>query len=189
MRILKISIIVIFILIFGSVSLAFGRANIPEPSDDQQTLVIGMMTHQGKGHQTQVSLNGTNNYGIELTIQELTGGQTYTMRTNTDGSFFSVNVPEGTYKITRLFLKKEIGRQWASITWTTPSNVEHKFEIINGKVNNFGIISWETIQGERNYIYYNREYERVRDSFQANNNASKWNERDWLMTNITRVNL
>lgn len=80
MRNIRISIILI-LLVFIPVSLVFGRANIPEPSETTNTLVIGAITQQGKGYQTygSVSVNGTNKQGIEMTIQEIDSENTYTL--------------------------------------------------------------------------------------------------------------
>jgi len=183
MKTLKMCVIVIC-----STFLVFGCASFPEPNKENQTLVIGKIIQHGTGYRFygSVSVNGTNKFGIQITLQELISGQAYTMRTRSDGMFFSVNIPEGEYKITRIYLRKKSGSAWASMTWVPRDSDEYRLEIVNGKVNNFGSTSWECESGVKNSMFYNREYEQVRDSFQENNRSSNWNEREWVNINIKR---
>ena len=99
---LKLSILVLIysIILFGCVS-------FPEANEKNQTLIVGVITQHGKGYQTygSVSVNGTNKKGIKFTIQEVTEKKTYTMRTGYDGFLYSLRIPAGKYKITKVFLK------------------------------------------------------------------------------------
>jgi len=159
---------------------------LPEADENNQTLVIGTITHQGEGFPTvvNVSLNGTNKKGIIITLREVSSGRIYNMKTNSAGLFYSVNIPAGQYRITNLYLKKERGRASTSIGWAPPANVEHRLTIQNGRVNNLGSISWECISGERNRINYNREYQQARDLFREENSSSNWNEKEWVNINV-----
>ena len=145
-----------------------------------------MIIQQGTGYQYggTATVNGTNKKGIELTIAELNSEKTYTMRTGVDGFYYSINIPEGEYKITRLFLRNENHTGWASIAWTPRNHIDHKVEIISGRVNNFGTINWECESGVKNRIQYNREYGQVRDSFRDKHKSSNWNEKEWIITGI-----
>jgi hypothetical protein len=171
-----------------SVFLIFGCVTFPAADNEHQTLIIGEIIQQGTGYQIygSASVNGTNKSGIEITIRNITDGKRYTMRTGSGGIFYSVNIPEGTYGIERIHLRKESGSAWASITWQkSDDNVEdNMFEIINDIVNNLGTINWECESGIKNHINFNREYGRVRDDFQEKNKASNWLEKEWINTNI-----
>jgi hypothetical protein len=172
-------------------ALIFSCASFPKADNEHQTLVIGTIIQEGKGYQMygSTSVNGTNKSGIEFTIQELNGEKTYTLRTRSDGIFYSINIPEGEYKITRLFLRNEAGSAWASIEWTPLAAREIRIGIVNSKVNNLGSISWECENNVRNQISYNREYGQVRDLFQEKNKSSNWNEKEWTNINVYRVDL
>ena len=183
MKIVRVSFIVVC-----SILLAFGCASFPEPTESSQTLVIGEIVQQGKGYRFygSASVNGTNRSGIEITIQDLNSEKPYTIRSRPTGLFYSINIPEGTYKVTRVFLRKESGGGWASITWNAPKDADRSFEIVNGKVNNFGLINWECESGEKNFLYYNKEYGQAKDTFMENYKSSKWNEREWINISVKR---
>jgi len=183
MRTIKMSLIVICISF-----LVINCASFPKADSEHNTMVIGVIIQEGKGYKIYgtTSVNGTNKFGIEITLMELVDGKTYTMRTRNDGLFYSVNIPEGVYKILKVYLKKESGSSWASITWSTPDDVEHRIEIISGKVNNIGTIKWDCEKEVKNIINYNREYGQAKDIFQEKYKSSNWNEKEWIDINIKK---
>jgi hypothetical protein len=165
----------------------FGCASFPKADNEHQTLLIGSVIQQGKGYQyySTVSVNGTNRMGIEVTLQELNGEKTYILRTNSNGLFYSVNIPEGSYKITRLYLRKESGSAWASIGWSISSTMRI-VEIVRGKVNNLGTLRWNCENDVSNAVTFNTGYSEVRDIFQEKNKSSNWNEKEWANVNVAR---
>jgi hypothetical protein len=167
--------------------LVFSFASIPATANVNQTLVVGIIIQHGTGYKYYggVSVNGTNKNGIEITMQEIKNGNTYTMKTQNDGSFFSFNIPEGTYKVTKIYLENRSGSCWASMTWTPLGN--NTFNIINGKINNFGTIYWDCNRNIRNYVSCNQDYGQVRDLFNGKYLAN-WNLREWININITFSN-
>jgi len=175
----------LFIFCFG---LFFGCASFPNADKEHNTMVIGAINQQAQGYNYygSATINGINTSGIEISIKNLKDENIYTMRTISGGQFYSINIPEGEYKISKLYIKKEFGSSWASISWTPPSDAEQKFEIINGKVNNLGTISWECEKDVKNRILYNREYGQVRDAFQEKNKSSNWNEKEWVDIKIIK---
>jgi hypothetical protein len=175
----------IFTVLIGII--VFGCASFPQANSENQTLVIGMIIQQGTGYKTYglATVNGTNKKGINLKIQELNGEKTYTIRTQKGGIFYSINIPEGVYKITQVYFKKDEGGSWASITWNSPKDSEFKIEIIKDKVNNLGTINWECESGVKNKLLFNREYEQVRDLFLETYKSSNWNEKEWINSKIS----
>jgi len=178
MKILKLFVSIICISFILS-----GCASIPEPSDEYQTLVVGIVTYQGKNYPSNYSgLNGNKAMGLEITIMEINNGKSYTMQTQANGFFFSYDIPEGIYRITRCYVKGPKG----AFTWFTPVfSMDNRLEIVDGKVNNLGVRRWESdFVGENrntsNEITFHREHERVRDLFQRKNKSSGWNQREWV---------
>ena len=176
-------------LIFAAQN-AFSSA-VSEPSNERQPLVLGMIIMEGKGFRhlsSALSVNGTTREGIEVTIQEIHTGGFHTMISNTEGVFSSVNVPEGEYRLARVFLKLKSGRSWISIAWNPPPDrVIYRFEVADGKVNNFGEIYWECESGEKNTLNVNQDYEKVRNWFNDKNNSSKWNQREWVPIGVRSI--
>ena len=114
------------------------------------------------------------------------------MESKSEGLFYSANIPQGIYGIIKLYTKKESGSSWASLTLTA-SNMAYKIEIVNGKVNNLGIITWDFVGnagGERGYgtLDYNRDYIQVRNLFQEKNSSSNWNQKEWINNGINQAN-
>jgi hypothetical protein len=166
--------------------LIYGCASFPKADSGNNTLVVGTIVQEGTGYQYygSVSINGTNKGNIDITLQELVSEKIYTMRTRNDGFFYSVNIPEGTYKLTRVYLRNDAGSSWASISWT-PGGAR-TFEILDGKVNNLGAMRWKCEQNVTNSLSYNIEYGQVRNFFQDKYKSSNWNEKEWINTSIKR---
>jgi len=153
-------------------------------------MVIGAIIQHGKGYKfaSTASVNGINKTGIEITLQGL-DDKFYTMKTKSDGLYYSTNIPEGVYKIIKFYLKNTSGGSWASITYTISADTELKVEITAGKVNNLGTINWECEKNVKNTISFNREYEQVKEIFQENNKSSNWNEKEWIDIKTIKKNL
>jgi hypothetical protein len=184
-------IVKICFLIVNFSFLFIGCASFPKADNKHDTMVIGAIIQQGKGYDNYyglVSVNGTKKIGIEISLQG-SDKKVYKMKTRTDGLFYSVNIPEGVYKLKKLYLKNESGSAWVSISWITPDDTEHKVKIISGKVNNLGTINWECEKDVKNRIFYNREYVQVRDVFQEIYKSSNWNEKEWIDTKIIKENI
>jgi hypothetical protein len=187
MRIIKQVMTTIFIsfLVYGCVSL-------PEPDNENQTLVVGIFIHEAKGYQTygSVSVNGTTKVGINITLQELNSGKNYSMRTKSEGIFYSTNIPQGVYRFTRVYIKKESGSSWADITWSEANIGTTRIQIEHGRVNNLGTITLNATDGPNatGQRIYNQGYDQVRNLFQKQKSSSNWNQREWLNNGINRAN-
>jgi len=173
--------------------LVVGCLSLPEPDSKKQTLVVGMINLQVKGVTGSVSntINGTNKMGIEISLQELTGYKIYTMLSGTEGLFYSTNIPQGTYGIIQLYLKVESSSGGASLT-TSYAITTHRIEIVNGKVNNLGIITLDFVSdggsGGKSTLNYNRDYEQVRTLFRQKYSSSNWNQKEWINNGINGAN-
>ena len=182
MKTIKISFFIIYLSF-----LFLSCASFPKADNKHDTMLIGVIIQQGKNFKIygSGSVNGTNKVGIEFSLRSLTSGKIYTMKTWTEGIFHSEKIPEGIYKINRIYFRKGVGISWI------PKDNEYKIEIISGKVNNLGIIKWESEVNEKNLyvkntIYFNRDYEQAKDIFKEQNKSSDWNEKDWIDTKIIK---
>jgi len=153
--------------------------SVPGTNDKNQTLVIGEISHEAH-HPTNMSINGTNRIGIEITIQDIASGKTYTMRSLNKGLFYSRNMSGGRYRIKKLL-------------YTTSNGASHwhddppgsGFEIVEGVVNNLGVINWYANWNTNIFaITYNLEYDQVRNDFQQGNRSSNWNGKQWINVSV-----
>ena len=164
------------ILIIGF--LVVGCVSVPNANGKRQTLLIGQIVMDSRGWSTAyASINGNFTTGIEITIQNIESGKKYTTRSQLEGIFLSAKIPKGTYRITKLYLKKEFGNSWRSVWWEPRGR---EFEIIEGYVNNMGILDWYCENNSPGKLTANKEYEQVRNAFQEKVESSNWNEKEWI---------
>lgn len=182
MKISKIKIVGLFFLVS---CFLISCSSLPDASEENQTLVVGQIILEAKGFLTygSVSVNGINRNGIEITIQEVSTGKEYKMKSFIRGIFHSVKIPEGSYRITSYYFKKSVGNSWADVRQNNPG---YKFEIVNGKVNNMGLIQWNSERGKQTVSLYNSQYDQVRSEFQKEFEKSNWNEREWINIDLLR---
>ena len=160
--------------------LIVGCASIPEPNNNKQTLIIGEINFEGKNYPENFrSLNGNHKMGVEITMENISTNRTYTITSERGGTFYSVKIPEGRYRITSFYYKSPTG-QWQRYSY--PSAIE-EFNIMYGMVNNFGKLDWiheriETVYNGR--TLHDQEYDRVKNDFFGNNPKSIWNEKQWF---------
>jgi len=174
----KAKLVMIFFII-GSVFLSC--ASFPDANEKNRTLIIGQIVLEAKGWPTDnISINGIYKTGIQITIQDNASGKTYSIKSQNDGMFYSVNVPNGNYKITRIYFKKTSGRSWRDV-WIEPGRSQ--FVIKEGYVNNLGLFNWLS-EPSKSLLLNNKEYEQVKNLFQEEYVSSNWNEKDWIETNI-----
>ena len=161
--------------------LVMGCASFPEADEKSETLVIGHIALEAKGWRSSsaATVNGVKKSGIEITMQNINDNKKYVMKSRRDGLFYSNKIPEGRYKITKLYYRNSSGKSWASLRW----NPRALLSIHDGWVNNLGIIEWQCVHPYAS-LSCNREFEQVKDSFQEEFNLSNWNEKKWLNTGI-----
>ena len=172
-----------FTIFFISI-LLIGCTSIPEANSDIQTLIIGELQLEASGYSTaNVPINGISTVGIDMKIQNTSTGKDYFLRSTTGGVFFSVNVPPGIYRITRLYYKREAGNAWREVWWDRPLGTS-SFEVEFGKTNNMGQLHWVSVSGISSTLQHNEGYEQVSNNFIQNNPKSNWLEKEWVSTNI-----
>ena len=153
--------------------LVISCVSLPEPDNANQTVVVGMINMQHS--------SDTYKAGIEIYLQEFTGSKIYILRSGSGGLFYSVKIPQGTYKLTKIFCRNSL-----IITLNTPPRIE----IVYGKVNNFGTIN--SISDKKKYrlhqIFWDNGYDQTRNFFRETYNSSNWNEKEWINIGFQRPN-
>jgi len=173
----KLSIGLIIILM----SFVVGCTSLPNAANRNHTLLIGQVVLEARGMPASyVSINGTHKVGIEITIQNVESGRTYSVLSQNEGLFTFTDIPEGNYIMSKLYFKRTSGNAWRDI-WTEPRR--NQFRIQEGYVNNVGIISWHS-EDSRSLFNANKEYEQVRNFYQERFRSSNWNEKEWRNTSI-----
>ena len=126
-------------------SFLIGCSSLPEPKTENDTLVIGIIKHTGDNYVNYVigsSLNGTKTNEIQMTIKNINTNENFIIKTQKNGLFYYVNLSEGLYRIERLFIRISVGSGFVT-TFSRPET-DYFFSIINGKINNLGVINWST---------------------------------------------
>ena len=166
---MKVKIFCVFIIS----ALVYSCVSLPEASNGNQTLVVGIIIVRHN--------KTTKKIGTTLYLQELNGKKMYTIRSGSDGLFYSTKIPHGGYKLTKVVWK--IG----NTTWTTTSGSIYRIEIENGKVNNLGVIN-NTGNNKSATYTWNSGYGQVRDIFQQKYGSSNWFEKEWINNGINAPN-
>ena len=186
MKVKAFCVLIISALVYSCVSL-------PEPSEEKNTLVVGIIAIKGQKYPGDWQMNGTHKSNIRITLQNLSNYNVYEIKSKYNGLYFLYDVPEGEYRISYLFYKNSRG----ATNFFNPSyNNENKFIVKNGMVNNFGIQNWESKflnQKSRTYwsdnkLVINREYMPVKELFQKRYSSSNWNEKEWINNGINAPN-
>jgi len=157
------------------------------PGGKYETLLVGVVIHEGKNFGTTLGLtiDGINKDNIEITIYEINRKKSYTLKTKGEGIFFSEKLPEGTYQLRKLFLRNTLNNASVTVAWETQNDI--RFEVVNGKINNLGIINWNCEKNVRNSITYNRDHDEVAELFKTRKEYQNWNEKEWSNTGIRRI--
>ena len=174
------------LLVFGCVIfLLLGCATFSEPASDSDTLAIGIVIQTGEnfGESSGATVSGINKSGIDLTIMNIDTNREYRTRTRTNGLFSVNKLPEGTYRINKLYIKVESGRAMASLS-TSPIN-NYTFTVMNGKVNNLGVINWDSKLAEGTTLKFSHSYDDVKKEFVSQYPSSKWQSREMVNIAIT----
>jgi hypothetical protein len=168
------------------VLLVIGCATIPEPKTESDRLVIGMIIQTGEGFRNYsgATVNGTHKSGIELSIKNTSTNEEYNIKTQKNGLFYTTVLTEGTYVIEQFYLKVTSGNAWAD-TYSSP-NDSWTFTIINGKINNLGVINWDgKARGGTNFKF-SQLYNDVVNEFNSQFSKSEWTKWDMVDINIER---
>ncbi|MCL2210003.1 MAG: hypothetical protein FWC19_07800 [Treponema sp.] len=148
------------------------------------TVVVGTIVNNSTGYPFcncgNMSVNGINKHGIKITIQEKSSKKIFTLVSESDGLFFSVNIPKGIYTLDKIYLKKTYNTCWYEVSWSCGICA---FEVLDGKVNNLGTIKWNCEHKKRSHISYNMGYEEAMNIFMTRY-SSICREREWINTNI-----
>jgi len=98
--------------------------------------------------------------------------------------FYSVRVPPGVYRITKLVYTGRNGNSGWSITLRNPPRIE----IEHGKVNNLGLLNFPDATSTTVYAEWNKNYEQVGTQFRQKYSSSNWNNKEWINIGFDRAN-
>jgi hypothetical protein len=174
------------IIIACVIILVFGCATLSEPKSESDKLVTGIIIQKGEGFQNYsgASVNGIHKTGIEMTIKNISTNEEYKVKTRKNGLFYIYELPEGIYEIDNFYLKVTSGNAWAD-THSSP-NDSLKFSVVNGKVNNLGVINWDgKMRGGTNFTF-SQLYNDVINEFNAQFPKSAWLDHEVINTNIIK---
>ena len=166
--------------LYLSILILAGCTSIPEANEKNQTMFIGEISFEGSGFSDNlVSLNGMHKTGIEITIQNTMNQKTHILHSDSKGRFYSVNIPEGNYRISKLLFQSTSNAS----SWITNPRIA-TFTIRHGIVNNFGNLSWKREYRAGNIsndsFYHNPDDGLVRNNFEQRHPKSGWNEKRWF---------
>jgi hypothetical protein len=131
-----------------------------------------------------VSIQSATSPGIEIELSKVNGIGMYTLLAGADGMFYSVRVPAGVYKITKLVYTGRNGSSGWSITLRNPPRIE----IEHGKVNNLGLLNFPDATSTTVYAEWNKNYEQVGTQFRQKYSSSNWNNKEWINIGFDRSN-
>ena len=77
--------LLICLLVVGCATMASSK-NLPEPDNENQTLVVGSTTYEN---------------GLLVYLKKISSGKTYIMQ-SVDGFFYSVQIPPGSYNLSKI---------------------------------------------------------------------------------------
>jgi len=170
------------LVIFLGISLV-SCVSVPDADGNNQTLVIGEFSVQGTGYGGNYSSwNGKVTNGITITIQNTSTSETHKMSSGIDGLFFSVKIPSGSYRITRLVSPNPGGQNMVSEQINPTSRIfTVKCRIVNnlGKINEIKTASNSNSGNYAIRIELDQGYEEVRNDFQRRNSGSNWHQKQW----------
>ena len=158
---------------------------IPAILDEEgETLLIGTIYYKGEGFHNwgDFSLDGVILKNLVLTLEEDSTGITHTLRTDSQGFFTRINMPQDHYWIRSLLYRIAIGDDEAWVTW---QSYDYFFYLEEGKVNNIGIMYWiveydEMIEDTSvNEIVFNNAWGDIEEYIKEEYAASKWSLRPW----------
>ena len=156
----------------------FSCTSVPNANARKKTLVIGQIILEVKElRASSPSLVGTHKQGIEIIIENIESGKSYSLKSQKNGLFYSTGLKAGNYKISRVIFKKSSGPTSTGIGWSP----QRDFIVEEGYVNNMGVLEW--ISSNRTATFSgNQKFIEVREYFQNNFSSSNWNEYEWLNT-------
>jgi tetratricopeptide (TPR) repeat protein len=163
--------------------LVIGCASIQEPNNDQTALLIGQIIYNGSGFESDFFLlNTTYKNSIEVTILNKETNSSTILKTDSDGIFSLGNLPSGEYLFKKLKLTAGSRDSNMALSSMSFGNVQ-SFSVIEGKVNNVGIINWKHNPDNIKY-FLNKEYNEVYNYFSLNYPNSKWLKREWIKVKV-----
>ena len=174
-KVLKHVFSIVFSIVFCVILI--GCTSMPEPKNESQSLVVGIISIQ--------AIHALSNLGgVEITFRSIERSMDYVLRTSSDGLFFSNNLPNGSYEITRIRYPNRAGGN-RIITINNPRFLQ----IDSGKVYNLGHILYiGNNEGTSGRFSWNREYKEVYDLFQEKYHVSEWNRREWINFELSTSN-
>jgi len=155
-------------------SFLMGCTTLPEPKSENDNLVIGIIMHTGEGYAdySGATVNGIHKNGIELVVKNTNTNEEYKILTKKNGLFYTIELPEGIYRIEQFYLRVTVGNAWAD-TYSIPNN-NLTFTVTGGEIINLGVINWNAkMRGGTNYTYA-RLYDDVEDELKAQYPKSEW---------------
>lgn len=171
-----------------SVIFISGCMSVPEPVDQKSTLFIGKIIMAAKGYESlnTTSVNGFHKTGIRITIRNVKDNRSYTLISGNSGMFYSAEIPQGDYIVSRYSFRENHENTWSEISGSLNSNLV--FHIISGKVNNIGVFYWYASENEGVNFYFNKDYSIVLEDFKRDYNKSQWLDYEWIDIMLNRRN-
>lgn len=177
----KTLLILIFVVSLFSIS---GCSTILEPSNPEDSLLIGQLTLNSQGwddyHNT--SVNGVIKNGISMKIENTDTGEIYTTSTSSDGYFFKLNPKSGNYILKRLEYQSNTANSEAMYRQTLywePNLTLKYIDVEPGNVINLGSLTWTTFN-KLCIITQDNTPEYLKESLEQKFPKSLWLQREWV---------
>jgi hypothetical protein len=174
-----------FLLIFYICVLFTSCATIPEPTTNKNTLLIGQIIYNGERFAFH-PFNGTYKSGIAITFQYLGTKTTTTLSTDNEGTFTSIDLPDGEYLIKKVCLDVANTGDYEGRVYGAPNRNDllKTFTIKFGHVNNIGVINWNSVAADKANMSYsnlsfNKSYDQVHNFFLTRYPDSGWLKKEW----------
>ena len=174
-----------FLILIITANIVFHSCStFPEPNEINDTMLIGKIIQNGINYDSfnGASVNGKHTSDIEITVKNLSTNEITKLKSYYGGMFSTIRLPEGNYEISILYLKVVNGNSYANV-FSNLANVKY-FSIINGSVNNLGLIEWNCDNNEGYNILLNRNYINVKEDFNKRNDKSSWNNIKWVNVDV-----
>lgn len=165
-----------FIIIVSTIVILAACSTLPNPSDDGTALVIGEIRLINKNKEFPF-LQETTLDMIKIIIQSVDTGNKFELLSTDNGLFFTTKLKSGIYEIVEFGIVRQYNNENNRLV--AYQNWQY-FTVVNGKINNLGLIIW-TIPEYGNWkINYTRDYESLKVKFFEKYTKNRWNETEWI---------
>jgi hypothetical protein len=159
--------------------------NIVTPTQfiNGKTLLIGEIICSGSGFDAKrfhAPINGTFTYGINFEIEHKESGKIYKTKTYKNGLFYFSDLPAGLYKINDYYFLNVNERGGWSDHETIIDGGEDTFELVDGKINNVGMIIWNIAYRKVAEFEYSTGHSIVKNEFNTQYKQKNWDNTEWV---------